>query len=235
MVKMKGGLLPKNIKKINEIKNSGAWASVRVKVVQLWDNKTESLSQAGILGDETGTIKFVSWKKSGLPLLEENRTYLIKNTAADSWNENLRLNLNKRTLIKPLDEEIKPMVIQGEGLEGIIMAIIPESGLIFRCPHCKRVLIEDVVCAVHAEVERLTDLRIKARMETKSGSVSILLNRELTEKVIGMSLESAQKIGKQKVLETINERLIKIPFRVEGSFLKGGNFLVKKIMPAGGD
>ena len=229
---MKNILVEENVKKISDIKTPNEWINIKAKVIQLWDNSSGSISQVGLLGDETGAIKFVSWKKSELPNLEENKSYLIKNTIVDFWNEKLQLNLNKRSLIQPVDKEIKTES-QEEVLEGIITAIIRESGLIFRCPHCKRVLIEDVVCVVHVEVEPLADLRIKARIETKGGIYSILLNRTLTEKVIGMSLEDAQKIGKEKVLEIINERLIKIPFRVVGSSLKGGNFLVKNIMPAG--
>lgn len=229
---MEKNLLEHNITKINDIKNPDVWVNLKVKVIQLWDNKSESVSQAGLFADETGKIKFVSWKKSNLPALEENKNYLIKNAITDSWNENLQLKLNKMSSIALLKEEIKPST-ESKVLEGIIKAIIPESGLIFRCPHCKRVLIEDVVCAVHVEVEPSPDLRIKARMETKEGAYSILINREITEKIIGMSLEDSQKKGKQGVLEIINERLVKIPFKVEGSFLEGGNFLVKKIMPAG--
>ncbi len=38
---------------------------VRAKVVQEWDASHERMLQSGLLGDETGTIKFVIWKEDG--------------------------------------------------------------------------------------------------------------------------------------------------------------------------
>lgn len=227
---MESVLLSQNTIKIGDIKDPSVWINVKAKVIQLWGNNSESISQVGLLGDETGTIKFVSWRKSNLPPLEENKSYLIENVIVDSWNDRLQINLSKTTKIIPLEGDIKANDSKS-GIEGTIKDIIPKSGLIFRCPHCKRVLIEDVVCAVHAEVEPFPDLRVKARLETKNGSCPILLNREITENIIGITLEEAQKIGKHETLERIKNRLIGMSFNVGGSLLSGGNFLVKRIMP----
>jgi replication factor A1 len=47
--------------KIAEIKPG--IASVRVKMVQEWEARHERILQTGIVGDETGTVKFTIWKK----------------------------------------------------------------------------------------------------------------------------------------------------------------------------
>ncbi|MEG3056526.1 MAG: hypothetical protein RQM90_10900 [Methanoculleus sp.] len=44
--------------------------SVRVKVIQDWDVLHERMLQTGLLGDETGTIKFVTWKDDEKEKLE---------------------------------------------------------------------------------------------------------------------------------------------------------------------
>lgn len=228
---MKSILAKKDIIKIGDIKDPDVWVNVKVKIIRLWDvYKKESISQEGLLGDETGEIKFVSWKISNLPILEENKSYLIKSVVVDSWNGRLKINLNKTTEIIPMEEDIGTNDFKSE-IAGIVKEIIPESGLIFRCPHCKRVLIEDEICIVHEEVEPLSDLRVKARFETKGRSVPIIIRKKVTEEVIEMRLDEAQKTGKQKVLEILNERLVGIPFRLEGSLLNGGYFVVEKIVP----
>ncbi|NLK32927.1 MAG: replication protein A, partial [Methanosarcina flavescens] len=40
--------------KIADISENGQWANLKAKVVQLWENTHESISQVGLLGDETG-------------------------------------------------------------------------------------------------------------------------------------------------------------------------------------
>src|SRR5512147_1688120 len=57
--------------KIKDITSDGRWISLKAKVIQLWENEKASISQIGLLGDDTGTIKFVCFAKSDLPLVEE--------------------------------------------------------------------------------------------------------------------------------------------------------------------
>jgi len=44
--------------KIKDINTEDKWINVRVRVVQLWEPNSPSIAQVGLLGDETGTIKF---------------------------------------------------------------------------------------------------------------------------------------------------------------------------------
>ncbi|MFW6048468.1 MAG: replication protein A, partial [Candidatus Natronoplasma sp.] len=59
---------------LSELNEDGEWVSLKVKVLQLWESNSDSISQVGLLGDETAKIKFVSWKKADLPDLEEGAT-----------------------------------------------------------------------------------------------------------------------------------------------------------------
>ena len=61
--------------KIADILENGQWANMEVKVIQLWENTHESISQVGLLGDETGIIKFTKWQNTELPDLEQERSY----------------------------------------------------------------------------------------------------------------------------------------------------------------
>jgi replication factor A1 len=64
------------------------------------------------------------------------------------------------------------------------------SGLIKRCPECKRALVKGA-CAEHGKVKGEYDLRIKAVLDSGISTQDALINRELTEKLAGISLDAA--------------------------------------------
>ncbi len=41
-----------------DVKEDGKWVTLKVKVVQIWDNTSDKITQTGLIGDETGIIKF---------------------------------------------------------------------------------------------------------------------------------------------------------------------------------
>ena len=85
---------------------------VRAKVVQEWDASHERMLQSGLLGDETGTIKFVIWKEPGREKLAVGGVYNIFYAQVDEFNGRLSLNLNGATI---LQEEADIPVSGGEG------------------------------------------------------------------------------------------------------------------------
>jgi len=64
------------------------------------------------------------------------------------------------------------------------------SGLIKRCPQCKRALVKGA-CPEHGKVKGEYDLRIKAVLDSGTSTQDVLINRELTEGLVGLSLDSA--------------------------------------------
>jgi replication factor A1 len=60
------------------VKEDGKWVTLKVKVVQIWDNTSDKITQTGLIGDETGIIKFTIWESANLPPMEEGRSYEIK-------------------------------------------------------------------------------------------------------------------------------------------------------------
>ncbi|MDD3708656.1 MAG: hypothetical protein PHR17_10420 [Aminobacterium sp.] len=64
-----------NSTKIENIDGSSKWVNIEAKVIQIWDNAHNSISQIGLLGDESGVIKFVSWEKAGKPQIELGEIY----------------------------------------------------------------------------------------------------------------------------------------------------------------
>lgn len=78
------------------------WLDVIVEVDQLWEPDVESMAQVGLLADSTGRIKFVSWKKSDLPELEEGASYKLSNVVTDEYDDRFSIKLNSETEIEHL-------------------------------------------------------------------------------------------------------------------------------------
>ena len=116
----------------------------------------------------------------------------------------------------------------GSKLNGKITQIYDGSGLIQRCPKCNRWIIDNF-CIVHGDVEGVWDLRIKARFDDGKEQCTLIFKRDVTERIVNITLEEAKKLGEVATLERIREALFGKNFEIEGVKLKGGNFLVKDI------
>jgi replication factor A1 len=165
------------------------WATVKGKVVQLWENSHETIEQAGLIGDSTGVIKFTNWASSELPDMEEGKSYILKNVVINEWGGKTQIELNRSSSIEELDEDIKV----GASIStyfGAMVDIQTGSGLIKRCPQCKRALVKGS-CPEHGKVKGEYDLRIKAVLDSGTSTQDVLINRELTEELVGLSLDSA--------------------------------------------
>lgn len=167
----------------------GQWATVKGKVVQLWENSHESIEQAGLIGDHTGVIKFTNWASSELPDMEEGKSYMLKNVVVNEWGGKAQIQLNRSSSIEELDEDIEVGSATSTYF-GAMVDIQTGSGLIKRCPECKRALVKGA-CPEHGKVKGEYDLRIKAVLDSGTSTQDALINRELTEELAGLSLDTA--------------------------------------------
>jgi len=205
--------------KASDIKEDAKWVTLRSKVVQLWETNHESISQVGLLGDESGTIKFTTWVKAGLPRVEEGKSYLFKNVVTSEWQGQFSIKLNKTSEIVPITEEIEVGSTSVEH-SGAIVDIQSGSGLIKRCPECNRALVKGA-CGEHGKVDGIYDLRIKAVMDDGEKVQDLLMNREVTEALIGITLEKAKEMATEAldqavVLDVIKSKLVGRYFVVSG-------------------
>ena len=192
--------------KISEVSESGKWVDLRAKVVQLWDPNSESISQTGLVGDETGSMKFVKWAKSGLSDLEEGKSYLLKNVTTDEYQGRFSIKINRTSEITPLEEDIA-VGTQAVEFTGAMVDVQKGSGLIKRCPVCKRSLAKGL-CGEHGKVEGIYDLRIKGVLDDGKRVQDVLINREITESLIGLTLEEAKKMAMEALDHEVVRGLI---------------------------
>jgi replication factor A1 len=208
--------------KASDIKEDGKWVTLRARVVQLWETNHEAVSQVGLLGDESGTIKFTKWTKAGLLQVEEGKSYLFKNITTSEYQGQFSIKLNKTSEIVPINEDIEVGLSLVE-YRGAIVDIQSGSGLIKRCPECNRALVKGA-CGEHGKVDGIYDLRVKAVMDDGEKVQDILLNREVTEALVGITLEQAKDMATEAldqavVLDVIKSKLVGRYFVVQGAKL----------------
>ncbi len=221
------------LRNVVDLEGNNQWVTVRGKVVQLWENSHESIEQTGLIGDETGVVKFTNWASSELPDMEEGKSYLLKNVVVSEWNGRAQIQLNRGSSIEELDEDIE-VGTSTFTYSGAMVDIQTGSGLIKRCPECKRALVKGA-CAEHGKVRGEYDLRIKAVLDSGTSTQDALINRELTEELAGISLDgaiamAADALDPGVVLDRLKQELIGRYYMVSGPKLDR-YLLVESITP----
>jgi len=209
---------------VSDIDAPEEWLDLTVKVVDLWEPRADSIAQVGLVGDETGTVKFTKWAKSDLPTLEEGKVYSLENVVTDEYQGRFSIKLNSTTTITELDEELEVGDDSVE-VEGALVDIQSGSGLIKRCPEegCTRVL-QNGRCSEHGDVEGEFDLRIKGVLDDGDQVHEVIFNQESTEELTGISLERAQEMAMdaldtEVVAEEMRETVLGRYYRVSGPTL----------------
>ena len=171
------------------------WVDITGKVVELWEARSDAVAQVGLLGDETGTVKFTKWSKSDLPELDEGAVYHLRNVVTDEYQGRYSVKLNRTTVIEERDEDIE-VGSDDVTVEGALVDIQSGSGLIKRCPEddCTRVL-QNGRCSEHGEVEGEFDLRIKGVLDDGADVHEVLFDQESTEALTGITLEEAKEMA----------------------------------------
>ncbi|HJJ51455.1 MAG TPA: hypothetical protein O0X01_08045 [Methanocorpusculum sp.] len=192
------------------------YASLRVKFVEEWESKSERMMQTGLVGDETGRTKFVLWQDDSKERLELGRVYEIINAKVDEFNGRLSISLNPATYTA---EEPTVDIAVGTRLDevsGTMVQVSKGSGLVRRCPveGCNRVLSRQNFCPIH-EIQNTFnyDLRIKGVVDDGHRAYNVLMNRDVTEGLSGMTMDQAieaasnSPLGLEEIQAQLTERL----------------------------
>ena len=212
-----------------DIDEADQWVDVTAKVVELWEPRSDAIGQVGLLGDETGTIKFTAWAKSDLPELHEDRVYRLGNVVTDEYQGQYSVKLNRTTTVEEVDLEMEVGDNTTEA-EGALIDVQSGSGLIKRCPEegCTRVL-QNGRCSEHGEVEGEFDLRIKGVIDDGETVQEVLFDKEATEGLTGITLEEAQEMAMDAldtsvVADEMRDQILGHYYRVSGPVM--GRYLL---------
>ena len=118
-------------------------------------------------------------------------------------------------------------------VEGTVVDIRVGSGIIYRCPECRRVLDDVGECKLHGEQEGNIDLRVKGILDDGSGAVTFFLDRSNTEKMAKVTLDELlekEKPGQSLSKRKIEDELMTKDLTLSGNAMKeeyGLTFIVK--------
>jgi replication factor A1 len=195
------------------------------------DGETEILS--GVFGDESGRLPFTNWDPA--PEIESGGPVRIENAYVQEFRGVPEVNVSEFSTVTELDREIdvgsdaRTMDV-GDAVAtggiydvevvGNVIAVRDGSGLIQRCPECYRV-VQKGQCRTHGDVEGIDDLRVKAIVDDGTGTVTAVLDDELTEDVYGGTLEEAleqarEAMDQEVVADRIRDRIVGREYRVRG-------------------
>ena len=197
----------------------------------------EKTVYSGVLGDSTGQAQFSAWDDFKL---KENDIVTISGGYVTAWRGIPQLNFDLNSKVEKLKDKAFPkrddilssppvtineLAIRGGALgasvRGIVVDVRPGSGLVFRCPQCRRVTTKNE-CKLHGRVDGTPDLRTKAVLDDGTNTLSLILNRELSEKILGMSMENCIKLAKDamdtnRISDELAEKLITQPVQARGN------------------
>lgn len=213
---------------------TGRILSIEKKIISGEKGPREIFS--GIIADETGRIRFTCW---GDARLKQDDVVKISSAGIRSWKGIPQLSFDEKaditrikggyptakelsgtklTEISRLSEESGAADVT---VAGMVLQVKEGSGLIFRCPECKRAL-QKGTCRIHGKVEGIADLRIKAVLDDGTGALSVVMSREITESLLGMSIdeciEKAREVMDYDVIRNvIDEKITTRQIEVTGN------------------
>jgi len=205
---------------------------VEEKTIDGRNGETEILS--GVLADETAKLPFTDWNPHST--IEADASIRIEDTFVREFRGAPSINVSEFSVVTPLDRTVEPAesaprmsirdAVESGGLfdvdlRGNIIAIRDGSGLIERCPECGRA-VQNGQCRTHGAVEGVDDLRTKAILDDGTGTVTVVLDDEITAVVYGGDLEDATEhardaMDKSVVADRIADRVVGKEYRVRGS------------------
>ncbi|MFC3958273.1 Single-stranded DNA binding protein [Halovivax cerinus] len=195
------------------------------------DGETEILS--GVFGDESGRLPFTCWDPR--PEIETDATVRAENVYVREFRGVPEVNVSRFSTVETLDRAIEvgtdaPSLGIGQAVDsggiydveltGNVIEVRDGSGLIQRCPECRRV-VQKGQCRTHGDVDGEDDLRVKAILDDGTGTVTAVLDDELTEEIYGGDLDDAREAAREAmdqevVADRIRERIVGRAYRVRG-------------------
>ena len=108
---------------------------------------------------------------------------------------------------------------RGIATNGVIVAINSGSGIIERCPECRRML-RDGSCSEHGPQRGDEDLRLRFVLDNGLSNVNLYMGREASEKFLGMSMDDVKSeisnIGNAAFVSNLRNRVLSRKVMVHG-------------------
>ena len=208
--------------KIGDLRN-GMKDVITTVQVESWQSRTftnsdgeEKIVRSGDVMDPTGRCRLTAWceidpKPGDFLHLTNARVQFWQGSpdlVVDSSDQVSNLTDAPWEAIDPeqhwVDIELSDLVTSGSrrGIKtrGTIVAIRADSGIIHRCPECRRIL-RDGACIDHGAQHGVEDLRLKFVVDNGVHNAPLIMAKDPSEKLLNMS----QEIVKEKISKNGHE------------------------------
>ncbi len=197
---------------------------VRVQPKSVTVGDERRVVHEGLLADQSGSMAFSSWSDFQL---SSGLTVQVSGGYLRTFRNRVQLVLDERSTVSRIDagdlpdpedflraipKSIARVEDEGGGeavaVEGIVVGLLPPSGLVYRCPTCRR-SIKSGICRVHGQVEGQPDLRARIVLDDGTGSLTVNAGRAETERLWGVTLaEARSKLREQPDPSLLEEQLL---------------------------
>jgi replication factor A1 len=179
---------------------------VREKPVSVGEERR--IVHEGLIADGSGALAFSSWSDFRLAAGEAVR---FSGGYVRAFRGRRQLVLDERAVVTRIEPGTLPETTEwthrpprpiadveedggGEAtaIEGLVVGVLPPSGLVYRCPSCRR-LVTGGLCRVHGQVNGLPDLRARLVLDDGTGAATVAAGREATERLWGTTLASVRE------------------------------------------
>jgi replication factor A1 len=207
---------------------------VRVQPRTVTVGEERRVVHEGLIADRSGSIAFSSWSDFQLSAGEAVQ---IAGGYLRSFRGRTQVVLDERSGVSRIDADGLPEPaeflrssprtiarVEDEGggeaiaVEGIVVGLLPPSGLVYRCPTCRR-SVKSGICRVHGQVEGQPDLRARIVLDDGTGAVTVNAGREETERLWGVTLAEVRarlrehpdpSLLEEQLLETLLGRRLRV-------------------------
>ena len=178
----------------------------------------------GLLADRTGSIAFSSWTDFQLT---PGEAVQVSGGYLRSFRGRPQLVLDDRSTVTRIDPGDLPEPaellrtgpstiarVEDEGggetvaIEGVVVGLLPPSGLVYRCPTCRR-SVKSGLCRIHGHVDGQPDLRARIVLDDGTGALTVNAGRAETERLWGITLADARaRLREQPDPSILEEQLL---------------------------
>jgi replication factor A1 len=213
------------LRPLAELRPGDDWFRVVARIVRVAP-KTVSVGEErrllheGVLADSSGAVAFTAWSDFGL---SPGEAVDVSGGYARAFRGRPQLVLDERSTVRRVAGEGLPSAeaatrgvsrrisdIEATGggelleLRGVIVALLPPSGLVHRCPECRRA-VRQGLCRVHGTVTPEPDLRARLVVDDGTGTLTVNADRPETERLWGRTLEDCLRSMRENPDPTLLE------------------------------
>ncbi len=213
--------------KIGDLRN-GMKDVITTVQVESWQSRTftnsdgeEKVVRSGDVMDPTGRCRLTAWCEidpkpgdflhlvnarvqfwQGSPDLVIDNLDQVSNLTDAPWEA---IDPEQHWVEIKLSDLVTSGSRRGIKTNGTIVAIRSDSGIILRCPECRRILRESA-CVDHGVQHGVEDLRLKFVIDNGVHNAPLIMSKEPSEKLLGMSQDMIkEKISKSSHADFLTE------------------------------